>query len=243
MKTAAVLLGAGRGRRAGGPKQFRRVAGRTLLEHAADGLLELREIGGLVVVVPASEVEAVRKGFARTTWSRPISVVAGGATRHLSSRAGVAALPPEVERVLIHDAARPFASVRLIRRLLRALRDPAVAGVIPAVDVHDSTVLVEGRGGGHLKEYLPRERLRAVQTPQAFRAAALREAFARSRGRDFCDDAIVLRRRGLRVDVVEGERENRKITTADELESALRELRSRGASKARRRRSIPGESA
>jgi 2-C-methyl-D-erythritol 4-phosphate cytidylyltransferase / 2-C-methyl-D-erythritol 2,4-cyclodiphosphate synthase len=233
-KTVAVLLAAGQGRRAGELKQFRRVAGRTLLEHAAFSLTAVREISGLIVVVPESDVERVARGLDRIGLPRWRRVVAGGATRHLSSRCGLGAVPEECERLLVHDAARPFASPTLIRRLLRALRNPEVAGVIPAVAVHDSTIQVSvpSSDGGTSSasrvtalRYLDRPSLRAVQTPQAFRADALRDAFARARGRDYCDDAIVVRGRGLRVDVVAGEAENRKITTAEELRAALRELR------------------
>lgn len=226
MKTAAVLLGAGSGTRAGGPKQFRRVAGRTLLEHAAWGLLAVREIGGLVVVVPAADVVRVTRSFEGADLPRPVRVVAGGATRHLSSRRGLDAVWPECERILIHDAARPFASPTLIRRLLRALRDPEVSGVVPAVAVTDSTLLVRSEDPRRVERYLDREGLRAVQTPQAFRAKALRAAFSRTRGAEFSDDAVVLRQRGMRVDVVDGEVENRKITTAEELRGAMRALRS-----------------
>ncbi len=222
-KTVAILLGGGQGRRAGGPKQFRRAGGRSLLEHSARGLLALREIGGLVVVVPASDVDRVEAELDRAQLPRWRRVVAGGATRHLSSRCGLAALPDSCERVLIHDAARPFASPRLVRRLLRALQDPEVAGVIPVIAVHDSTIEL-GSDGVSLRRYLDRARLRAVQTPQAFRLGPLREAFDRLRGHDFADDAVALRRRGLRVDVVAGEEENLKVTTADELRWALREL-------------------
>lgn len=217
-RTLAVLLAAGEGARAGGRKQFREAAGKSVLRHAAEGLLAVREIRGLIVVVPADAIESVRADLAAL--DRVLAVIAGGATRHLSSRAGVAALPDSTELVLIHDAARPFATPPLIRRVMRAARD--VGAAMPAVPVPDSTIELDGEGT--LRRYLPRERLRAVQTPQAFRREVLVRAFGATRSTDFPDDASVVRRSGAEVAVVAGEASNRKITTAEELEAALRLL-------------------
>lgn len=217
-RTIAVLLAAGQGVRAGGRKQFRRAAGKSILRHAAEGLLAVREVRGLVVVVPADAVEEVRGDLAGL--DRVLDVVAGGATRHLSSRAGLAALPVTAELVLIHDAARPFASPALIRRVMRAARENGAA--IPAVEVSDSTVELDDLGALH--RYLDRGRLRAVQTPQAFRREVIERAFGKTRRKDFSDDACVVRRAGGAVTVVAGDLANRKITTPEELETALRTL-------------------
>ena len=217
-RTLAILLAGGQGVRAGQRKQFRQAAGKSLLRHAAEGLLAVREVRGLIVVVPGDAIEAVRAEFA--TLDRIHAVVAGGATRHRSAQAGLAALPASAELVLIHDAARPFASPALIRRVMRAARETGAA--IPATDVADSTV--EVFPGGGLRRYLDRDRLRAVQTPQGFRRELLEAAFAKRRGEDFPDDASAVRRMGGEVAVVEGELGNRKITTAEELEAALRVL-------------------
>lgn len=217
-RTIAVLLAAGQGLRAGGRKQFRRAAGKSVLRHAAEGLLAVREVRGLVVVVPADALEDVRAELAGL--DRVLEVVAGGATRHLSSRAGLAALPPAAELVLIHDAARPFASPALIRRVMRAARE--VGAAIPAVEVSDSTVELDEDGTLH--RYLDRDRLRAVQTPQAFRREVIEQALRKTRRKDFPDDASMVRRAGGAVAVVAGELANRKITTTEELETALRTL-------------------
>ena len=217
-RTLAVVLAAGEGVRAGGRKQFRQAGGKSVLEHAVEGLLAVREIRGILVVVPADAVDEVRRQFEGV--ERIVDVVAGGATRNLSSRAGLAALPASCELVLIHDAARPFASPALIRRVMRAARETGAA--IPAVEVADSTVELHVDGG--LRRYLERSRLRAVQTPQAFRRDVLEEAFRRHRRTDFTDDASAVRRAGRPVAVVEGDPANRKITTAAELDAALRTL-------------------
>lgn len=217
-RTVAILLAAGQGVRAGERKQFRVVAGKSILRHAVEGLLAVREIGGVLVVVPADAVERVRAELGALP--RLLDVIAGGATRNQSSRAGVAGLPASAELVLIHDAARPFASSALMRRVIRAAR--ATGAAMPAVDVSDSTI--ELHADGALRRYLDRDRLRAVQTPQAFRREVIELAFAKQRRVDFPDDASVVRTSGRPVAVVEGESSNRKITTADELEAALRHL-------------------
>jgi 2-C-methyl-D-erythritol 4-phosphate cytidylyltransferase len=220
--TVAILLAAGEGLRSGGRKQFRKSGGRSILRHAAEGLAAVREVGGLMVVVPEDAIASVRLDLA--SLNCPIDVVAGGTTRNESSRRGMAALPARCRWVLIHDAARPFASQALVRRVLVAARK--VGAAIPAVRVADSTV--ELGADGSLRRYLPRERLGAVQTPQAFSREGLDAALASTRRIDFTDDASVVIHSGKGVAVVEGEPANIKITTPAELSRALRELRQSG---------------
>jgi len=219
-RAAAILLAGGRGVRAGTPKQFARAGGRTLLLHAVEPFLACREIGLVLLVTPADRVARVEREVRAQTWDRPVLVTAGGRTRHGSSRRGLAALPDAIDTVLIHDAARPFASPHLIRRVIRAARRHGAA--IPAVPVTDSTVEM-GRGDA-VKGYLDRGRLRAVQTPQGFRRTVVERAFARFRRPDFPDDASVVRAAGDRVVVVDGEPTNTKITSAADLTAATRRL-------------------
>jgi len=216
--TIGLVLAAGEGLRAGGRKQFREAGGRSVLRHAVDGLCALREIGGVIVVVPEDAIEAVREELDDVP--RLVDVIGGGVTRNRSSRNGVAALPDSCRYVLIHDAARPFASPKLIRRVLRAARD--VGAAVPAVPVSDSVVELFADGG--LRRYLERDRIRAVQTPQAFAREVIEAAFARTRRDDFTDDAGVVRRTGRPVAVVEGDATNVKITSQEDLEHALRLL-------------------
>lgn len=218
LRTVAIVLAAGEGVRSGGRKQFREAGGRSVLAHAIDALVGMREIHGVIVVVPEDHVDATRAELQEV--DEVLDVIAGGATRHQSSRAGLAALPETVQFVLIHDAARPFASARMIRRVLRAARETGAA--TPAVAVSDSTI--ELADDGSLRRYLDRAKLRAVQTPQAFRREVIEAAFARARRDDFTDDASVVRRHGGEVAVVEGEAENVKITSVEDLDHALRRL-------------------
>ena len=140
---------------------------------------------------------------------------AGGATRSASVRAGLAAVPADAAVVLVHDAARPLASPALFGRVVDAVRAGADA-VVPAIPVADT---LRRRSGG----IVDRDELLAVQTPQGFRAGALRDAHAR--GGDATDDATLVEGLGGTVVVVEGEPANRKITDPADLAAAEGMLR------------------
>jgi 2-C-methyl-D-erythritol 4-phosphate cytidylyltransferase/2-C-methyl-D-erythritol 2,4-cyclodiphosphate synthase len=219
-KVCAVVLAGGSGRRAGRAKQFARAAGRSLLYHACRPFLEAREVGGLVLVVPPGRGPAVTEEMDDMGAAKVLAVVNGGATRQASSRAGLAALPPACEIVLVHDAARPFAAPALIRRVLRGAR--AHGACVPAVPVADATIEVDE--AGDLRSYLDRGGLRAVQTPQGFSRGLLEEAFAAAGADDAVDDAALVRALGRPVHLVPGDPDNAKITSAGQLRDAVSRL-------------------
>ncbi len=148
-------------------------------------------------------------------------VVAGGSTRSASVRCGLAVLPDDCDVVVVHDAARPLASAELFEAVVVAVRAGADAA-IPGVAVPDTIKRV---ADGRVSETIDRDDLVAVQTPQAFRIAALRTAHAS--GADATDDAALVEAAGGQVVVVAGETTNLKITTQDDL--AVVALRMRGA--------------
>ncbi|MEX2502976.1 MAG: 2-C-methyl-D-erythritol 4-phosphate cytidylyltransferase [Trueperaceae bacterium] len=202
MSVAALIPAAGAGVRAGlGPKAFVRVAGRSLVAHAADlfdGLVDER-----IVAVPAG-----REAEAQTLVPQ-VRIVPGGATR----QATVAAMLRQTtaEWVLIHDAARPLAPRDLVERVLRATREHgAASAALPVSDtLHDAARDVA----------VPRDALRLIQTPQGFRRetlAAAHDAAARD-GVDATDDATLLRWAGGRVALVEGSPWAVKLTTRADL--------------------------
>jgi 2-C-methyl-D-erythritol 4-phosphate cytidylyltransferase len=139
------------------------------------------------------------------------TTVTGGPTRSASVRAGLTAVPDAAEVVVVHDAARPFAEPALFTAVIEAVRAGADAAV-PGLPLPDT---VKRTHGDRVVETLPREQLVAVQTPQAFRAAALRSAH-RS-GADATDDAALVEAAGGRTVVVPGDRRNLKITTPEDL--------------------------
>ena len=223
---AAVIVAGGSGRRIGGePKQFRSIGGHPMLEWSCETFRRHPDIGPIAVVLPA-DVAAEPPGWLL----RPgLLLAAGGETRRASVRAGLellAAAPSpaatgsrdEPSSVLIHDAARPFASADLISRMIRAAREgPA----IPVLRLADAIKQVASRGGeevGTVLGTLDRERLRAAQTPQAFPLELIlglhREAKADSSAPDdaaLCEDA------GLPVRMVPGERWAWKVTRPEDL--------------------------
>jgi 2-C-methyl-D-erythritol 4-phosphate cytidylyltransferase len=152
-----------------------------------------------------------------------VVIVSGGRSRHASVRAALAAVPDSATFIVCHDAARPFASPQQFVLVLGALEvTPDAAGAVPVVPVSDTVKRV--RGGFVVRTEGSREELTLAQTPQAFRASALRDAHARAAqaGREFSDDAAALEWAGYRVAAVAGDPENFKITTPQDL--ALAEL-------------------
>jgi 2-C-methyl-D-erythritol 4-phosphate cytidylyltransferase/2-C-methyl-D-erythritol 2,4-cyclodiphosphate synthase len=212
---AAVVVAAGRGERAGGdrPKQFRRIGDDVMLRRALLTLVEAPNVGLVQAVIKPED----RKLYEAVVGTMKILPPAfGGATRQASVRAGLEALAPQKpDIVLVHDAARPFASAALVARAIDAAQKTGAA--VPALPVTDTVKSVDRQG--FVEATLDRKKLRTVQTPQAFAFAALLEAHrkAAALGReDFTDDASLAEWAGMKVAVFDGEPGNIKITSADD---------------------------
>lgn len=218
-RVAAVVVAAGQGVRAGGalPKQFRRIAGETLLEHALSAFAEAPKVAFVQPVIRPEDLALVRT---LTSGMNILAPVSGGPTRQASVRAGLEALlPRSPDIVLIHDAARPFASANLIARAIEAAEKTGAA--IPAVPVTDTVKRVDQ--AGTVEATLDRNSIRLVQTPQAFAFPALLEAHQRAaaQGRnDFTDDAALAEWAGMKVSVFAGEPGNIKLTTPEDFARA-----------------------
>ena len=220
-----VLVAAGEGRRFGGPKQLQPLAGRRVIDWAFDAAVAASH--GVVVVAAADQVETLRDGpgalgtpragpapehpgsapASGTSTGTRIIVAAGGATRSESVRAGIAATPADADLIVVHDAARPLAGGALFAAVTAAVVSGA-DGAVPAVTVADT---IRHTHDGPLD----RSQLRAVQTPQAFRADLLRRAHAA--GGEATDDATLVEAAGGTVRLVDGEPDNLKITTPADL--------------------------
>ena len=210
---AAVVVAAGRGLRTGGdlPKQFRRIGGETMLRRALSMLVEHENVALVQPVIHPEDLDLFQAATANLTMLPPAF---GGATRQASVRAGLEALSAHMpDIVLIHDAARPFATRELIARAIAATQRTGAA--IPTLPVTDTVKSVDAQG--LVDQTLDRNTLRLVQTPQSFAFPALLEAHRRAAaaGRnDFTDDAALAEWAGLKVSVFEGEPGNIKITNA-----------------------------
>ena len=223
-KIWALILAAGRGSRlaaaiGGLSKQFLCWRGVPLYWHAARTMSRSAVVDGVVFVFTpercGAEEEILRALHARDDLGLPWLTTAGGALRQDSVRLGLAALPRETRYVLVHDAARPFLSPALTRRICEALRRGASA-VVPGLPVTDTIKLVDN---GLVTATLPRARLAAVQTPQGFDLNLLRQAHrhAQEAGLTVTDDAALMEAQGHDVHIVPGEAANMKITNPEDL--------------------------
>jgi 2-C-methyl-D-erythritol 4-phosphate cytidylyltransferase len=191
VRVSCIVVAAGSGARFGSAKQFATLAGARLVDIAVAAAQAHTD--DVVLVLPPG-----------TEWDgKPVAaVVPGGAQRSDSVRAGLAAIAPDSEIVVVHDAARPLASARLFEKVIGAVRDGAV-GAIPGIPVTDTVKRVQG---GYVTETVDRSELVAVQTPQAFTVDGLRRAHAT--GAIATDDAALVESFVGRVAVVRGEATN-----------------------------------
>jgi len=216
-----ILVAAGRGVRAGSavPKQLLDLGGQTMLRRSVAACDGHPDVDQIVVVLP---VELVADGPALVGQTRArCDVVAGGARRQDSVRAGFAAVPESTEVVLVHDAARPFVSRAVIDRVLVAARQTGAA--VPAMPASDTVKRSRALLTGHrtVVETIPRADVWLAQTPQGFRRDVLAAAMALSAEQgEATDEAQLVEWMGQEVQVVEGEAVNVKVTTADDVARA-----------------------
>jgi 2-C-methyl-D-erythritol 4-phosphate cytidylyltransferase/2-C-methyl-D-erythritol 2,4-cyclodiphosphate synthase len=222
LSVAAIVVAAGRGLRAGAatPKQYRTLAGQPVIRASLTLFATHDEVDFVQPVIHGDDRDLFTAAVAALDLLPP---ALGGATRQASVRAGIEALAPHApDIVLVHDAARPFASPALVSRAIAAVADAPAA--IPGLAVSDAVKRVDANG--RVMETLDRAMLRSVQTPQAFRLAALQEAHRRAlaAGReDFTDDAALMEWSGAAVAVFPGEAGNVKLTTPEDFLRAERE--------------------
>ena len=218
-ETVAIVSAAGSGERlgAGIPKAYVELCGRSMLEHAIDGLLGSGVIDRIVVAVPADRVDetsALLDGRA--------DVVAGGAQRHDSVRLALDHVG-DPDFVVIHDAARPLTPVDQIRRVVAALAE-GLRAVVPVVPVVDTIKAVDANGV--VLGTPERSGLRAVQTPQGFATDLLRMAYQRAGSVAVTDDASLVENLGTPVHTVAGDPLAFKVTTPLDLRLARAVLES-----------------
>jgi len=196
-----IVVAAGSGQRFGGPKQFEIVAGKRVLDWSVDAAASTCQ-GGVVVVVPPGHHEPAPATH---------TTVEGAATRSGSVRAGLARVPDDAEIIVVHDAARPLATVALFRAVIAAIEAGADAA-IPGIPLRDTIKQVAGE---QVVATVDRTGLVAVQTPQAFRAEALRAAHDAEP--EATDDAALVEAAGGKVVVVAGDAANLKLTEPGDL--------------------------
>lgn len=221
-----VVVAAGAGVRAGPgePKQFRPILGVPMLVRALRPFTSHPAIGQVIVVVPTGFETRPPEWLGKMVGER-LCLVAGGATRAQSVRAGIGALPAGAAVVLVHDAARPFVSRETIDGVLEKARSGV--GAVAAIRVSDTVKDVEQE---RITKTVARDRLWRAQTPQGFPRAMIERAYAGLADGDAAatDDAELCERAGFAVEVVPDSPYNLKVTTADDFrvaEALARELR------------------
>lgn len=219
MKVTVVVPAGGVGARLGRrtPKQFLRLGRRPLLAASVGHFARHSGVDAIVVAAPPSHVARARRLLRPLVRRAALVVVAGGGTRQESVWLGMQAAPPGTDLFVVHDAVRPF----ITRRLVDAVVDAAAAhgAAVCALPVAETVKRVRD---GVVEATVDRAGLWTAQTPQAFRAALLREAHEKARRDGFLgtDDAMLVERLGHAVRVVRGSEENVKITTSDDLRRA-----------------------
>lgn len=217
MNAQLLIPAGGMGTRlgAGCPKALVPLGGRPMLVQTLERFVPLGLVNNAVIVVPPDHVAGFANVLAQAFPSAAFTFVEGGAERQMSVSNGLAALAPETDMVVIHDAARPFVPAASVRNALSAAAACGAATVaVPSAD----TVLVDD-GDGMLVDTPDRQRLWACQTPQVFRVSAIRDAHGAAARTDLTctDDATLARHHGAQVRLVEGSRLNFKVTTAEDL--------------------------
>ncbi|MER7796272.1 2-C-methyl-D-erythritol 4-phosphate cytidylyltransferase [Microbacterium sp. NPDC096154] len=217
-RIAVVVVAAGSGTRLGQdvPKAFVGIDAHTILRHCLRGVFAAPEAQVVVVAPEGREGEALTDAReAAGSRAELVSVVTGGDTRQASVAAGLAALWPSVELVLVHDAARALTPPEVFERVIGAVERTGW-GVVPALPVIDTIKRVSGE---QIVDAVDRAQLAAAQTPQGFRRDVLETSYAVA-DQEFTDDAALVAAAGHRVAIVEGDAHAFKITTPADLERA-----------------------
>ncbi len=209
-----IIVAGGKGLRMGGdlPKQFMPLHGKPVLMHTIERFRSYSDELKIILVLPHEQQDYWRQICQKHNFTVEHTVVDGGQTRFHSSQNGVAAVPDDATGVIgIHDGVRPFVSEETIARCFEAARQFGAA--LPVLPVTDTLRRVTDDGGYNVQ----RNDYRTVQTPQTFDAQLLKQAFKQPYSDNFTDDASVVEALGHKVTMVDGNRENIKLTTPFDL--------------------------
>jgi 2-C-methyl-D-erythritol 4-phosphate cytidylyltransferase len=214
-KVSAIIAAAGDSQRMEGvDKLFAPLGGEPVLARVLDAFHKCRSVEQIVLVMSDKNIEEGRRIIALGHWTKVTDICLGGKRRQDSVAEGLKRLK-ECEWVIIHDGARPFVTIDLIERGLEAARETGAA--VAAIPVTD-TIKWAGPDG-IVRQTVPRQNLRAVQTPQVFRADVIKNTYKFVPG-DVTDDAALVEKAGYKVKLYMGAYDNIKITTPDDLAMA-----------------------
>jgi 2-C-methyl-D-erythritol 4-phosphate cytidylyltransferase len=215
-----IVAAAGDSRRMGLPdgesKQFLLLGGEPILSYSVRRLITMDIVHGLVVVLHPSHTVRFASELLAFDDSKPLLIAEGGATRSDSVRAGLVEVPDSATAIAVHDGARPLFARHVFERCVEALGD--ADGAVPGIEISDTLKRTDRQG--NVAATVDRRDLWAAQTPQVFRAAALRDVYARPDTNGATDDAVLLERCGYVVSLVPSTPANVKITTPADISLA-----------------------
>lgn len=211
-----IIVAAGSGLRYGAPlpKQFCELAGRPVVMHTVDRLRRIIPDAKITLVISRDMADLWRDLCHEYSFGSP-KIAYGGATRWESVRNAIVGCNPDADIIMVHDAVRPLVTYEMIDSINLTMTDPDVDGAIPAIPVTDSLRVVQADGSS---ASIDRSPMRAVQTPQAFRAKLLREAYSLPYHDFFTDDASVMESAGFgNIKLTKGSPSNIKITNPGDI--------------------------
>jgi 2-C-methyl-D-erythritol 4-phosphate cytidylyltransferase len=214
----AIIVAGGKGTRMGAsiPKQFLPVNGLPVLMQTIKRFKECGDGLEIILVLPKEQHEYWYELCKKHRFTSAYTVAEGGETRFHSVRSGLAMIPDDAEGIVgVHDGVRPFPSVEVIRNCYETAR--TAKAVVPVIPVVETLIHIDGQGNS---ETVPRDSYRLVQTPQAFDIQLLKRAYKQPYQDSFTDDASVVDSIGQEITLIDGNRENIKITTPFDLRMA-----------------------
>lgn len=214
----AIIVAGGKGTRMGAsiPKQFLPVNGLPVLMQTIKRFKECGDGLEIIIVQPKEQHEYWYELCKKHRFTSTYTVAEGGETRFHSVKNGLAMIPDDAEGIVgVHDGVRPFPSVEVIRNCYETAR--TAKAVVPVIPVVETLIHIDGQGNS---ETVPRDSYRLVQTPQAFDIQLLKRAYKQPYQDSFTDDASVVDSIGQEITLIDGNRENIKITTPFDLRMA-----------------------
>lgn len=215
MKQNIIIVAGGKGLRIGGelPKQFIPIGGKPILMHTIEAFYNYNKNIHIVLVLPASHRDYWAGLCVEYNFTIPHVITLGGETRFHSVKNGLDLITDGI--VGVHDGARPFVSVNLIKNCYESAKE--LGAVIPVINPIDSLRQITEGGNSHIVD---RSKIRAVQTPQIFNVDVLKKAYETDFSPQFTDDASVVESSGVKVHLIDGEVTNIKVTTPFDLQIA-----------------------
>lgn len=212
MKLYAVIVAAGSGTRMGTdiPKQFLELAGKPVLMHTIERFLTFSNSIHIITVLPGEYLEFWDQLKKKYTFTLPHIIVRGGETRFISVRNGLEYVDDDA-LVAVHDAVRPLVSIGTIKRCFETAGE--YGNAIPVISPSDTLRIVNEENSKPVDRLLVKQ----IQTPQVFHSRLLKKAYCQSYLPEFTDDATVLEKTGEKIRLVDGNRENIKITNPEDL--------------------------